>query len=77
MCVECRRTPCPTDCINYEMKPVTSCGSCGDDIYLGDDYYQLKDDIICVDCIHKYKKTWSVRTDWRDAEALGSGSGTP
>lgn len=37
-------------------KPIMYCPECGEDIYEGEEYYQLEDITICEDCISKFKK---------------------
>ena len=37
-----------------EEKLFHECDGCGDDIYYGDEYYEIGDEIVCEDCIGEY-----------------------
>ena len=37
-----------------EEKLFHECAGCGDDIYYGDEYYEIDDKIVCEDCIGEY-----------------------
>lgn len=41
---------------NDQPEKYTTCDSCGEDINLGDYFYQIGNLNICEDCIDKYKK---------------------
>ena len=60
MCELCQHHPCITRCPNYEEKPVCCCDICGEDIFAGDVYYEIKVEgfvtqNICEDCIEDSK----------------------
>ena len=43
-----------------ELNPkeaVCTCDMCGEDIYEGEDYYQINNDNICKFCINDFRKT--------------------
>lgn len=60
MCDLCQHYPCKTACPNYEEKPVCYCDICGEGIFNGDMYYNIKVEgvnpqYICEDCIEDCK----------------------
>jgi hypothetical protein len=61
MCDLCQHYPCATNCPNYEEKPVCCCDKCGEDIFAGDIFYEIKIEgfltqNLCEDCIEDSKK---------------------
>jgi formylmethanofuran dehydrogenase subunit E len=38
---------------SYDVKPITFCDSCGEDLYLTDDIYRIEDEVLCWHCFDK------------------------
>lgn len=58
MCSVCMSNPCNSRCPNAEEeKTVHICMNCGEDIYEGDDYYDIDGEAWCEECIKDCKKT--------------------
>ena len=55
MCEICHSTPCRPQCPNAEDTPAYWCEKCNAGIYGGDAYYDIEGEIICENCIGKYK----------------------
>lgn len=56
MCNECHQIPCHPGCPNAPgPKLVFICSGCGDDIYEGDDYWDIMGEQFCEDCIDAAK----------------------
>lgn len=52
MCDICRQSPCHPRCPNAPgPKPVFVCSGCGQDIYEGEDYWDVLGEQFCEDCI--------------------------
>lgn len=37
-------------------KKICECNECGDNIYIGDAYWEIEDKTYCEDCINEFKK---------------------
>lgn len=58
MCEVCGKFNCPSGCPNApEPIAVFVCSGCGDDIYEGDDYYDIMGEQFCQDCIDDSRHT--------------------
>ena len=57
MCDECGHFFCPSNCVNYkDYSPqrgriTLRCGECGSGICPGENYYEIRGEIYCPDCI--------------------------
>ncbi len=40
-----------------EPKPLFACDDCGEDIFLGDDYYEICGGRYCVECVEDRRRT--------------------
>lgn len=57
MCDVCRQFPCDPRCPNAPEPPsVFVCSGCGDNIYDGDDYYEVMGEQFCQNCIDDARK---------------------
>lgn len=57
MCDICKQFHCPAACPNApEPKSVFICSGCGENIYEGDEYYDLMGEQFCRDCIDGARK---------------------
>ena len=58
MCSECTQYPCSSRCPNApEEKPVLSCDICWkNNIYAGDNYWDIDGTIVCEECMENAKK---------------------
>lgn len=57
MCEVCRCNPCDIRCPNAEDIVCYKCTVCGDNICVGEDYYDINDEYICTNCISDFKYT--------------------
>lgn len=58
MCDVCRQTPCDPRCPYAPEPPIIHrCCSCENDIFEGDDYYDLDGEPWCEDCVASSRKT--------------------
>ena len=65
MCKECLQTPCHPRCPNADGPEVFGeCDGCGNEIYDGDEYYEIDGKIYCEDCIIDFRKTAEVEIDY-------------
>ena len=61
MCEYCHKYICPSACPNAPDPPVfAKCSACGAEIYDGEDYYEIFDECICLDCVFDARKTAEV-----------------
>ena len=44
--------------------PVCECDECGEGIYDGEDYYEIKGNCYCEKCIEKFRKTAEEPDEW-------------
>jgi hypothetical protein len=57
MCDVCRSFPCDSRCPNAPEPPsVFVCSGCGENIYDGDDYYEVMGEQFCQNCIDDARK---------------------
>lgn len=65
MCDFCRHNPCDPRC-PYAPEPavVYVCSGCGEDVHVGDTYYEIAGDIYCEECIEDAKKEASIDEDY-------------
>lgn len=65
MCSECWKNPCDPRCPNApEPAVVYYCELCGDEIYEGDEYWELLDSYFCERCINQAQNTAEVDRRW-------------
>lgn len=58
MCEICLKAPCDPRCPNAPgPKPVFICSGCGNEIYDGDDYWNIMGEQFCENCIDDAKGT--------------------
>ena len=58
MCDICLQTPCHSQCPNAkEPEWVFKCKVCGRKIYDGDEYYEILDHPICIQCVEESLST--------------------
>lgn len=58
MCSMCMQVPCHPRCPNADEPEVAyRCIKCGDEIYVGDDYFDIDGEPWCEDCISNSKQT--------------------
>lgn len=55
MCSICHQAVCPPTCPNHEPKAVCECSECGDEIYVGEEYYMIHGSPWCENCIEQCK----------------------
>ncbi len=63
MCDVCSKTPCMDRCPNAVHEAIHWCCLCDSEIYEGEDYLDLDDGPVCMDCVSYHKKT-AEREDW-------------
>lgn len=56
MCEICRRIPCLPGCPNAPIRTVFICSGCGDDIFEGDDYWDIMGEQFCEKCIEDSRR---------------------
>lgn len=57
MCDVCLKTPCDSRCPNApDPPPVYVCSGCGDDIVVGEDYWDIMGEQFCHNCIADARK---------------------
>lgn len=37
-------------------EPVMECDNCGNELYIGDPYYKIGEDIVCEECISEFQR---------------------
>lgn len=58
MCSECHTTPCHPRCPNSPEPPIyAECENCGEDIYDGDEFYEIGEHKFCEACVNGGYKT--------------------
>lgn len=48
---------CRDDWVNRNRKVFATCEYCGEEIYVGEDYYDLRGEIVCESCVIDCSKT--------------------
>ena len=57
MCIDCRQTPCHPRCPNApDPRTVFICSGCGQEIYEGDDFWDILGEQFCEDCVDGAKR---------------------
>ena len=57
MCEECRQSPCHPRCPNApEPRAIFVCSGCGQDIYEGEDYWDILGEQFCENCIDESRR---------------------
>ena len=57
MCELCRQHPCSSRCPNAPDPPaVFICSGCGQEIYEGEDYWDIMGEQFCEDCIDEARR---------------------
>ena len=58
MCELCHQSPCNPRCPNAPEPPaVYVCSGCGENIYSGDNYWDIMGEQFCEACIDGYRET--------------------
>ncbi len=57
MCEICRSSVCVAGCPNKEDEPVYVCSHCNEDILEGEQYIEVGDNKVCLNCLEQESTT--------------------
>ena len=64
MCTLCHYNPCDSRCPNAPDPPIFAhCHECGEEIYDGDEYFEIDEHCYCEACVYKGYRTAEVEYD--------------